>query len=179
MAGEPLTKARQLAARYNLLVSLLWTLVCLGPVAGYFYRYMPVNWLWVIVPTALFPYFLPASWLDRYAVSTSRHFYERMGVQAVLGVVQHGRYVNRRIKSRFPGYRIVYDRETIRRKIKETYQFERFHYGLLLAFIIPISHAWSVYWYRGVILVVCNMVYNVYPILMQQYVRLRLKRMVK
>lgn len=179
MAGDPFTKARQLAARYNLVVSLCWTLLCLCPVVGYFYLYMPVSWLWVIVPMALFPYFLPAGWLDRYAVSTSVRFYERAGIRVLLGVVQHGRYINRRIRDRFPGYRIIYDRETIRRKIQETYLFERFHYGLLLAFVIPISHALRVYWYWGVILIACNIVYNVYPILMQQYVRLRLKNMLQ
>lgn len=179
MAREPFTKAKQLAAQYNLIISLFWTLLCVGPVVGYFYLYMPVNWLWVIVPMAFLPYFLPGSWLENYAVSTSRRVYERIGVRGLLSIVQHGRYINQQIRKRYPGYRIVYNRDTIRRKIKETYLFERFHYGLLLAFMIPIAHALSVYWYWGVVLIACNIGYNVYPILMQQYVRLRLIQMLK
>lgn len=170
MTRDPLIQAKQLAARFNLFISLFWTLVCLGPPLWYCCLYMPLSYLWVIVPVTFLPYLIPAGWLDHYA---SRQFYERIGVRGLITFVQHGKWVNRLLRKRYPGYRIVYDSETIRKKIRETYLFERFHYGLLLVLFIIMVHAGISIW--GMVLAGCNIAYNVYPIFMQQYVRLRLK----
>ncbi|SFW68776.1 glycosyl-4,4'-diaponeurosporenoate acyltransferase CrtO family protein [Chitinophaga sancti] len=173
MAGNPFIQAKQAADQYNLLISLFWTILCLGPAGWYFYLYMPPAWLWIMVPVALLPFLVPAPWLEHYA---RRSFYERIGVRGLLTYVQHGKWVNARVRKRYPGYRIVYNRETIRQKIRETYLFERFHYGLLLVLLIMAVHAGIGLW--GILLMVCNIGYNVYPIFMQQYVRLRLKEAV-
>lgn len=170
MATAPFIKARQMAARFNLFISLFWTVLCLGPAAWYCYLYVPPGWLWVPGAASLLPYFVPKSWLNH---SASTGFYERIGVRGLLKFVQHGKLVNGMIRKRYPGYRIIYNSETIHRKVKETYMFERFHYGLFLALLILTFHARN--WYWILVLLVCNIGYNVYPVFMQQYVRLRLK----
>ena len=72
----------------------------------------------------------------------------------------------------------AYDKATIRRKIKETYMFERFHVGLLLVFFILTGHALKEHWQWVIVLLLGNFLYNIYPILLQQYVRLRLRKLV-
>lgn len=158
--------------------NLFWSLLNLTPAVYYFYLYLPLTWLWSIVPAFLLPYLLPVSLLDRLSASNSRHWYQRLGVHLVLEYVQQGRRINRIIRKRYPNYRIVYDKTTISRKINETYVFERFHLGLLLDFLLLSGHALvKEHWLGAVILLLCNFLYNVYPILLQQYVRLRLKRL--
>jgi hypothetical protein len=175
-----LKKAERLAAQYNLAINLFWTLLNLAPAAYYFYLYLPIAWLWIIAPVSLLPYFLPAALLDGLSASTSRRWYQRVGVHIVLEYVQQGRRINRMIQRRYPNYRIVYDKTTIRRKINETYMFERFHLGLLMVFFIMTGHALAKEcWQWAIVLLLSNLIYNIYPILLQQYIRLRLKRLLQ
>jgi len=173
-------KAERLAAQYNLAINLFWTLLNLVPAAYYFYLYLPLARLWIIVPVALLPYFLPAVLIDRLSVRKSRRWYQRVGVHVVLGYVQQGRRINRMIQRRYPNYRIVYDKTTIRRKINETYMFERFHIGLLMAFFIMTGHALvKESWHWGIVLLLRKLIYNIYSIMLRQYVWLRLKRLLQ
>lgn len=173
-------KAERLAALYNMVPNLFWSLLNLTPAVYYFYLYLPLSWLWIIVPAFLFPYLLPVSLLNRMRASNSRHWYQQLGVHIILEYVQQGRRINRIIRKRYPSYRIVYDKATIRRKINETYAYERFHLGFLLGFLLLTGHAlMKGYWLWVMVLLLCNFLYNVYPVLLQQYVRLRLKGLLK
>ncbi|PWV45417.1 hypothetical protein [Chitinophaga sp. S165] len=173
-------KAERLAALYNMVPNLFWSLVNLAPAVYYFYLHLPLTWLWIVIPAYLFPSFFPAILLDRLSAGNSRHWYQQLGVHLILEYVQQGRLINRMVRNRYPAYRIVYDKTTIRRKIKETYVFERFHLGLLLAFLPLTGHAlWNAHWLWVVVLLLCNFLYNVYPVLLQQYVRLRLRRLLQ
>lgn len=173
--SRALQKAERMAAGYNLVLNLFWTLLNLVPAVCYFYTYLTTAWLWIIVPVSLLPYFLPAVLFDRLSAGNSRHWYQRLGVHLLLDYVQQGRFINRMIRKRYPTYRVIHNQLTIRRKINQTYMFERFHLGLLLDFFILTGHALTkAYWLWVAVLLLCNFVYNVYPILLQQYIRLRL-----
>lgn len=173
-----LQKAEQLATLYNLALSLFWTLLNLVPAACYFYLHLPTTWLWIIVPLSLLPYLLPVNLLNRLSASNSRRWYQQIGVRVILKYAQQGGFINRRIRTHYPDYRIVYDKKTVLRKIHETYMFERFHLGLLLVFFIIAGHALkNAYWQWAILLLSNNFLYNIYPILLQQYLRLRLKRL--
>lgn len=169
-------KAKQLAGLLNLVINLFWTFLCLGPVVFYIYLHLPTGSLWMILPIFLLPYCVPASWLDGLTASKSGRWYERMGVPILLEYVQQGRLIHRIVRRYYPGYRMVYDKATIRQKIKETYAFERFHYGILLVLMILTGHTLKDHWQWTWVMIGCNIIYNVYPVLLQQYVRLRLSR---
>lgn len=171
-------QAERLAALYNMVPNLFWTALNMVPAAYYFYRYLPLSWLWMVTPLCLLPYFLPAAWLDVFASLTPAHRYRRWGVHQVSGYVQQGRFINRLVRRRYPAYRVVYNKATIRGTIHASYMFERFHIGLLLVFFVLAGHAFiKQHWRWALVLLLCNFVYNVYPILLQHYVRLRLRRL--
>lgn len=170
-------KGRALAGTLNFFLNLFWTTVFLGPVAYYMYLHVSVSSQWIILSAFLLPYFLRDNWLDRLAAGRSKAWYERAGVPMLLGYVQQGRLIHRIIRTFYPVYRVVYDKATIRQKIKETYSFERFHYGLLLVMLLLTGHALIYQWRWMPVMIVCNVIFNAYPVLLQQYVRIRLRRM--
>ncbi|WP_394367241.1 glycosyl-4,4'-diaponeurosporenoate acyltransferase CrtO family protein [Chitinophaga agri] len=51
------------------------------------------------------------------------------------------------------------------------------HYGLLLVMLLLTGHALSYQWRWMPVMIVCNVIFNAYPVLLQQYVRIRLRRM--
>ena len=58
----------------------------------------------------------------------------------------------------------------------QTYLFEKFHFSLFLFFAFMTIHAGSHgYWYWVLILTISNLLYNVYPNLLQQYIRVKLE----
>ncbi|HEY0273724.1 MAG TPA: hypothetical protein VGC22_11105 [Chitinophaga sp.] len=173
-------RVQRLAALYNTVPNLFWSALNLAPAVYYYYHYVPLSWLWAIVPLCLAPYALKPAVMDRLAPIRDREWYHRLGVDVVQEYVQHGGMVNRIIRRRYPAYRIVYDKTTVSRQLAATYMFERFHLGMLLAFGVLLCHAAAMgRWQWALLLLLCNFVYNVYPILLQQYVRLRLKRLLQ
>ncbi|MDE3250773.1 MAG: hypothetical protein KGO82_19075, partial [Bacteroidota bacterium] len=64
--------------------------------------------------------------------------------------------------------------------ISQTYMFERFHWMLFIIFALVMADALSgghLVW--GLVLLISNIIYNVCPNLLQQYLRLRLRRLSK
>lgn len=178
--GEPTSTQRveRLAALYNTVPNLLWTILNLAPVAYFYYLQVPIAWLLLIVPLSCAPYFFPPAFIDRFTLGKSRDWYQRWGVGVIQEYVQHGGAVNRLIRRRFPAYRIVYDRATVLRQLAATYMFERFHIGMLWALLVVTGYALGTgYFWWALVITVNNFIYNLYPILLQQYVRLRLKNL--
>ncbi len=94
---------------------------------------------------------------------------------------QYGTLVTKHLKRKFPGYKVV-DRSkaSIRKQYYQTYFFEKFHFALFVFFTILTIHAMSQGHLYGVfILAISNLLYNVYPNLLQQYIRVKLKPAVK
>lgn len=171
-------KGQRLAAWYNTVPSFAWSVLNLAPPFIYVYRFLDLQWLWVLVPLCIAPYFLHKNFIDRLALSRTREFYIRLGVDVVQEFVQHGGMVNRLIRRRYPTYRIVFDKTTVHRQLSATYMFERFHLGMAVAFCVLLLHAaFSGRWEWVLLLLVCNFIYNVYPVLLQQYMRIRLKHL--
>ncbi len=174
----PSQRAARLSALYNTVPNFVWTLLNIAPVAYYFYLQVPLYWLFAIVPLCILPYFLKPSVIDALDLSKSRDLYLRLGVGVIQEYVQHGGAINRIIRRTYPAYRMVYDKVTMQRQMSATYMFERFHLGMLLAFLAVTVHAFVHRFYIwGLVMLGCNILYNVYPVLLQQYVRLRLRRL--
>ncbi|PUZ22469.1 hypothetical protein GA0116948_10965 [Chitinophaga costaii] len=169
-----------LAALYNTLPYLIWSAMHLVPAFYYYDHFMLPSWLWVILPLWGLPYTLRPAVMDFVSLSKRPEWYHRLGVDVIQDYVQHGGMVNRLIRRRYPAYRIVYDKATVRKQLSASYMFERFHLGMLLLFGALSVHAVSGRcWKWALLLLLSNGMYNVYPILLQQFIRLRLKRLLQ
>jgi hypothetical protein len=85
----------------------------------------------------------------------------------------NGDFVNRLIRRRYPAYRRVRSRAALAALVRTPYQ-ERFHLLGFLFFLLASGHAAG----RGQagwcgLLLLLNVGYNVYPMWLQQYLRVR------
>ena len=166
-----------IAACYNAVPSVLWSGLALGPLAVCCYRYVAQPWLWGFVVVSLSAYAWPAAWLRRLQLASSVRVYRRLGVPKIGRFTQQGALVNKLLRRRYPGYRVLVGRRDVARLLSTTYQQERFHWAGLVFFLLISLHVGAAgHWGWALVLTLLNVGYNLYPIWLQQYVRLRLGR---
>ena len=164
-------------ACYNAVPSVLWSGLALGPLVVCCYRYVAQPWLWGFLAVSLSSYAWPAAWLRRLQLATSVQVYRRLGVPALGYFTQQGGLVNSLLRRRYPGYRGLVGRRAVARLLSTTYQQERFHWAGLVFFLLISFYVGA----RGQLgwalaLLLLNVGYNLYPIWLQQYLRVRLGR---
>ena len=184
-AGQNLTQAssrfRLSAAAwlavYNAVVNVFWSLLAFVPVSIFWYRVTERIWLWVFVAVSVFPFFLPTSILKYFALGPNVRPYRKLGVPWVNKFVQHGRLINDLLRRKYPEYRRTVSRAKAPVLVQNSYVQERFHWTVLLFFLLTSAYAivhgnfgWAV------LTTVINVVYNLYPIWLQQYIRVRVQR---
>jgi hypothetical protein len=162
---------------YNAAANVLWSLLAFVPVNIFCYRFMERAWLWAFVGASLIAYIVPASALKYLELGSTVQTYRRLGVHRVNDFVQHGTLINRLLRRSYPDYKRVRSRASLAPLLKGTYMQERFHWTVLLFFFLSSLYGVA----RGypgwaLLITVINVVYNLYPIWLQQYIRLRLNR---
>ena len=101
--------------------------------------------------------------------------YRRLGVLAVNRFTQDGTLVNALLRRRYPHYRRVHSRQSRAALVGNSYHMERFHMAALLFFLFASGYAVGHGYGRWAgVLTLLNIGYNLYPIWLQQYLRLRL-----
>jgi hypothetical protein len=173
-AQRQLPSAATVAA-YNAVPSVLWSVLAFGPLVVCCYRYVERPWLWGFVALSLTAYVWPVAWLRRLQLASSVQVYRRLGVPSISHVTQQGALINSLLRRRYPGYRVVVGRRSLARLRSTTYQQERFHWAGLLFFLLVslyVGVEGQLGWACSLTLL--NVGYNLYPIWLQQYLRLRL-----
>jgi hypothetical protein len=158
----------------NAAINLLWTGLLLTPVYFYCARYVTLKWLLVFGLASVSPLCVSRAILQRFQLSPEVNGYRRLGVPLLVKLTQDAPWLGRLGAQ---GRRVSLDRKVIARVIRETWMRERFHFGMLvftgccsgLAF-------WQMELRWCVTLIIVNTFYNLYPIWLQQYLRLRLIR---
>jgi hypothetical protein len=164
-------------ACYNAVPNVLWSALALVPLVVCCYRYVERPWLWGFVGVSLSAYAWPAAWLRRLQLASSAPVYRRLGVPALGHFTQQGTLVNRLLRRRYPGYRGLVGRRGVARLLSTTYQQERFHWAGLVFFLgisLYVGAKGQLGW--ALALALLNVGYNLYPIWLQQYLRVRLGR---
>lgn len=162
-------------AWYNAVPSVLWSVLALGPLALCCYRYVGPLWLYSFGAASLLAYAWPAAWLRRLQLSSRVAVYRQLGVPALNRFTQQGALVSTLLRRRYPQYRVLAGRAGVARLLRTTYSQERFHWAGLLFFGLVSGYAGAtghLGWALGLALL--NVGYNLYPIWLQQYLRLRL-----
>jgi hypothetical protein len=166
-----------LLALVNALPNVFWSVLSLGPLAAYSYQFVARPWLYGGLAACLLAYVVPTSWLGHWQLSRTPGIYRKLGVASVNRVTQNGTLVHWFIRRRYPHYRHVPSRAALAGLVRTTYQYERFHVALFLFFLLvggyAVGHG-QLGW--AVLLTLTNVGYNVYPVWLQQYIRVRLGR---
>lgn len=168
---------RVLLSLYNAAANVLWSLLAFAPVSIFCYRFMDRAWLWAFVGASLIAYIVPASTLKYLELSSTVQTYRRLGVHRVNDFVQHGTLINRLLRRSYPDYQHMRSRASLALLLQGTHMQERFHWTALLFFFLSSLYgvargypAWAL------LITIINVVYNLFPIWLQQYIRLRLNR---
>ncbi|AHJ95658.1 hypothetical protein Hsw_0063 [Hymenobacter swuensis DY53] len=156
--------------------SVLWSGLALGPLAGFCYLHMARPWLWGLLALSLLAYAVPRAWFGWWQLSKKPASYQHLGVPLINRVAQHGSLVNKLVRRRYPHYRHVRSgRRAVAALIGHSYHMERFHVAALLFFLFASGYAGAQGdWGWAALLTLLNVGYNLYPIWLQQYLRLRL-----
>jgi hypothetical protein len=164
-------------AFYNAVANLFWSVLNLLPIYIFCYRLVEPLWLYVAGGISIITIFLPRAVLNKLQLGTTAAVYHKLGVHYINQVTQNGTFINKLIRKRFPHYKVVDNtRQAVQLHYRKTYMYERFHYLLLCFFTCIIIYALVQQQYSwACLLLLTNILYNVYPVLLQQYVRVKLE----
>ena len=174
---KELTNLTRTSGLYNMIPNLVWTGLFLIPITVFCYRYVPPAAIYAFLGVSLVPIFFPNSFFDRIQLNRNPSWYRKIGVRHINTLAQNGRIINQLLRKRYPGFKAVSrSRASIKKQYYQTYFFEKFHFSLFLFFtIMTIYAAIEGHFDWVIILTISNLLYNVYPNLLQQYIRLKLK----
>jgi len=171
---------QQIVIFYNQLINFFWTILAFAPIVYFCYQYLPLNLLYWFICISCPVLFIPASWLARFRLSSSQSAYKKIGVRFIKKYTQDGDHVNRVIKSRYPEYKYVESRQSLKKVMGKTYVNEKFHYLVFIFFLCLSIYAFLqglAGW--GIFISLANIVYNLYPIFLQQYNRIRINLLMR
>jgi len=176
MSTGKIPNLKDAAAGWNMIPNLIWTALFLLPVYIYCQSRMPLKPALTMLALSLIPLFLPNSFFTMIQLSKRPAFYECLGIRFINIFAQNGTLINRRLRKKYPQLKAAAATRTSMRKVyHQTFLFEKFHFSLFL-FTTAIT-AFSVARHQlvwAVTLCVCNLFYNIFPNLLQQYIRAKL-----
>ena len=162
---------------YNAVPRVLWSALSLVPLCVFCYQYVERPWLYSLLVVSLLGYALPISWYRHLQLSTTAATYQRLGVRVLNRFTQHGDIINGLIRRKYPQYRHVRTRASLASFSRTTYYQEQFHLVLFVFFLLVSVYAVA-HGYVGwaLLLIFINIIYNLYPMWLQQYLRIRLSK---
>ncbi|WP_394336239.1 glycosyl-4,4'-diaponeurosporenoate acyltransferase CrtO family protein [Adhaeribacter arboris] len=157
--------------------NLLWTALFGIPITIFCYTFLAPKATCILLGVSLAPIFFPHSFFDRIQLSKKADWYKKIGVKYVNTFAQNGSILNKMIKKKYPNFKVISNtRTSIRKQYYQTYFFEKFHFSLFLFFTMVTLYAgFQKQYYWVLVITIGNLLYNIYPNLLQQYIRVKLK----
>nr|WP_068890368.1 hypothetical protein [Pedobacter panaciterrae] len=168
----------------NQIINLFWTVLSFAIFGIYWGEYFAEQrsplLLIISVVLSILIYAIPNRWLRTLTLSNDKKTFERIGVKLLLYFVQNGTLANRIQRKYYKKSGIIHNRKQAQDYLKTIVMQERFHYCCLVLFFLSTVSAFSTGKPGiGMLIMLCNILYNVYPILLQQYNRLRIHRLLR
>ncbi len=171
----------RLKYRLNLILIALLCATTLAPCVIFYLRGEgKLVWMVIFMGISYLVSLLPKSFYDKFQLSADLCFYRKSGVHHFKMLSTNGDLINRRIRLNYPAYRNIKNLETIEEKLNETYAIEKSHTVLFVFCSMTAVYAFLVNSpVTAGLLFVGNVVFNFYPNLLQQYNRIRYRRILK
>jgi hypothetical protein len=167
---------KKMVGVYNMVPNLFWSVLNLIPVSVFCYNFMHVKLFCIILTISLLTMLLPKSFFKKIQLAKTPTVYKKIGVNFINKFTQNGDIINRLIRNKFPQYKVISARRiSIDKLIKQTYIFEKFHFVMFVFFSLAAIYAWLDHYITWVLIILLtNLVYNIYPAFLQQYIRVKL-----
>jgi len=172
--------ANRLATWYNQLSNVFWSVLGFTPIGYFCTTRMEQGWLYIFLALSLPVIMLPHGFYDAMQIGRTTAVYERIGIRIVRKFTQDGDWVNRMIRRRFPRYRVFDSYPSVRKHLRKAYTIEKVHFAFFLFFLYVSLYALiKEYFLWAGIITLTNLIFNIYPNLLQQYNRLRLRQLMR
>ncbi len=161
---------------YNITANLVWTTICVAPIFIFCYKLMPLKWLYIFLAISLTGVFLSKSFFRKLHIGKSGKTYQKIGIKFIKKFTQNGDIVNNLVKKKYPDFKVITRKQsTIRQFSSSSLMFEKFHFIGFIFFLLTTIYALHLrqYWW-AVVITITNIIYNVYPVFLQQYLRIRI-----
>lgn len=123
------------------------------------------------------PYFLPRTYFNPRRIELGG-FYPRLGLRWFRYFATDGDLINRTLRRIQPSYRVIHDRASLQKHLEGTYSNERWHLAFFIAGTLTFCHALHTDQYIvGSLILVTNVIFNLFPVLHQRYKRVRIRRL--
>ncbi|RAJ05153.1 hypothetical protein LX64_02307 [Chitinophaga skermanii] len=173
-------EARKLAAVYNMVPNLVWSILHLTPVVVYSWNEIEPFKIYILLGISVLLGILPAGFYNWMQFSKTTAAYKKVGILMIRKYSQDGDLIIQQVRKKYPFYKVVESRDAIIRYIGRTYVYERFHFMVLMYMLMVLGvtlYRQAFVW--AIVLLLNNVCYNFYPLLLQQYNRLRLITLLK
>lgn len=159
----------------NQIINFFWTFLCFAPVLWFWIKEGMNMYFYSFLSISLLVGILPNSILDLLMFGSSKKFYEKLGVKYIVKFVQNGSVVKNLTNKQ--GYVIINGKSQARQYLKTISMYERFHWICLLFFTLTTTYClFHGYFRTGGVITVSNIFYNLCPILLQQYNKIRIRK---
>lgn len=151
----------------------------LGWYWGEYFAEKRAEWLlYVFIVASVLAFNIPIKLIWALNLSTNPRAYELIGVRAMRWLVQDGMLVNRVRQRLGKRHKVITSRQSARAYLNKIVVQERYHYSCFVFFTLSaISAALAGKIQLALLISFWNIIYNVYPILLQQYNRLRIQKL--
>lgn len=161
----------------NQLINFFWTILCFAPVVWFWYGRGWDGWLPIVGGISLLFGLLPRRYLEWIELSRNRRGYERLGVKTFRKFTQNGDWAN--AASHNAGNTIG-NLVGAEKYLKTVEMYERFHLVCGCFFLLTTLYAFYFgQWWTGALVLAANFVFNFAAIVLQQYNRLRITRVLR
>ena len=169
-------RLKRIVALYNMIPNLFWSAINLIPIFIFCYRNMNVRLVYIFSALSLLTTLLPRKFFYNIQLGNSISVYKKIGVKFINKFTQNGDLINSLIRKKFPLYNVISNKNLSHKKLlQQTYMIEKFHFAMLSFFTLTtIFSLLHKYFWWALVISFTNLVYNVYPNLLQQYIRIRL-----
>jgi hypothetical protein len=167
----------------NQLINIFWTIISFSALGWYWGEYFAedrAEWLlYVFIVASVLAFNIPVKLISALNLSTNPRTYEWIGVRAMRWLVQDGMLV-RRVNQRLgKNHKAIPNRQAALKYLNKIAMQERYHYCCFVFFSLSsVSAILTGKIGLALLMAISNIVYNVYPILLQQYNRLRIRKLI-
>lgn len=162
----------------NALPNVIWTALCVGPLYLFCARHVPGRDCTYMGGAASLPLVMPKALLRQLQLSRKLRVYRGLRVHWLILFTQDSGWMRRLAGD--PPPPLAREHAGVKRLVADTWMRERFHLALLLFFLLCAATAllqrrfgWAA------LLMLLNIVYNLYPVWLQQFLRMRIERLLR
>jgi hypothetical protein len=124
------------------------------------------------------PLLFPGAYYQCWEQGQGLRTYESVGVRQFKRYASNGDLINRWVRRLDAKHRLITDKRSAQLWLEETRRGERSHLVLLLMGLLTAAYAAHIDWQGWAAgLLVSNIVFNGYPVLLQRYNRCRIERL--